>query len=62
MTMTMLFYRDLPGKNFCQKFKLKLRHQVVEAEAVEAGAIQCRFHIPARNLTEKRAVKKDRGD
>ena len=44
----MPFYLDLSEKNFCQEilrsknFKQKLRHQVVEAEAlrVEAEAIQ----------------------
>ena len=47
----MLFYLDLSGKNLRAKnLKQKLRHQVVEAEAlkVEAEAIQknCRFHVP----------------
>ena len=45
----MLFYLNLPGKNFCwrimrlKNFKQKLRYQVVEAEAqtlrVESEAI-----------------------
>ena len=39
--ITMPFYLDLSGKNFCQEilrsknFKQKLRHQVVEAEAIQ---------------------------
>ena len=44
MMITMLFYLDLSGKNFCQKilrlknFKQKLRHQAVET--LEAETIQ----------------------
>ena len=51
MMITKLFYFDLSGKNFSQKilksknFKQKLRHQVVEAEAIK----NCRFHIPGCN-------------
>ena len=53
MMITKLFYFDLIGKSFCQKilrsknFKQKLRHQVMEAEAlkVEAEAIQ-NFPLP----------------
>ena len=48
MMITMLFYLDLFGKNFCQEllrpknFKQKLRHHVVGAEAlrVEVEAFQ----------------------
>ena len=48
MIITMLFYLDLSGKNFLQKIlrsknsEQKLRHQVMEAEALrmEAEAIQ----------------------
>ena len=46
MMITKLFYFDLCGKNFRPKifdlknFEQKLRHQVVEVEAVEAEAIQ----------------------
>ena len=41
MMITKQFYFDLSGKNFCQKilrsknFKQKLRHQVMEAEAIQ---------------------------
>ena len=57
MMTTLLFYHDLFGKNSWQKIlkskniKQKLRHQVVEVEAlrVEAGVIKnCRFYIPVR--------------
>ena len=41
MMITKLFYFDLSGKKFCQNilrsknFMLKLRHQVLEAEAMQ---------------------------
>ena len=44
MMITMPFYLDLFGKNFCQEllrpknFRQKLRHQVVEAEALRVEA------------------------
>ena len=48
MITTIPYYLNLSGKNFCQEllrpknFRQKLRHQVVEAEAlrVEAEAFQ----------------------
>ena len=46
MMTTKLFYFDLSGKRFCQKvlrsknFMQNLRHQVVEAEAVEALKVE----------------------
>ena len=46
MMITIRFYLDLSGKKLCQKnsrsknFKKKLRHQVVEAEAVEEEALR----------------------
>ena len=46
MKVTKQFYFDLSGKKFCQKIlklkncQQKLRHQVMEAEAAEAEAIQ----------------------
>ena len=44
MMITIPFYLDLFGKNFCQEllrpknFRQKLRHQVVEAEALRVEA------------------------
>ena len=48
----MLFYFDLFRKNICQNtlrstnFKQKLRHQVVEAEAVEAVETEAIQKLP----------------
>ena len=51
MMITMLFYLDLTGKNFCQKFlksknfKQTLCHQVVDAEAAEVKALMVEAQV-----------------
>ena len=68
MMITMLFYLDLSGKKILPKifkiknFKQKLRHQLVEAEAVKAEALTVEAEaltVEAEALTvEAEAIQK----